>query len=89
MEGVKNLVVGTKVRSVGRELKLTSDLSLPAEPASDKDSGPTDGAEDDRSELCHDCTRKWDWQCRVHCIRDVIGHPPYSHGAREIGGSHE
>ena len=25
----------------------------------------------------------------VHCIRDVIGHPPYGHGAREIGGSHE
>ena len=25
----------------------------------------------------------------LHCIRDVIGHPPYGHGAREIGGSHE
>ena len=24
-----------------------------------------------------------------YCIRDVIGHPPYGHGAREIGGSHE
>ena len=30
-----------------------------------------------------------DWQCRVHCIRDVIGLPPYGHGEREIGGSHE
>ena len=30
-----------------------------------------------------------DWQHRVHCIRDVIGHPPYGHGAREIGRSHE
>ena len=29
-----------------------------------------------------------DWQRRVY-IRDVIGHPPYGHGAREIGGSHE
>ena len=26
------------------------------------------------------------WQHRVHC---TIGHPPYGHGAREIGGSHE
>ena len=25
-----------------------------------------------------------DWQRRVHCIRDVIGHPPYGHDTREI-----
>ena len=30
-----------------------------------------------------------DWQRRVHCICDVIGHPPYGHGVQEIGGSHE
>ena len=37
-----------------------------------------------------DCTRKWIGNAvYIVYIRDVIGHPPYGHGMREIGGSHE
>ena len=36
-----------------------------------------------------DCTRNGIGNAAYIVIRDVIGHPPYGHGAREIGGSHE
>ena len=34
-----------------------------------------------------DCTRKWIGNAAPRTLRDVIGHPPYGHGALEIGGS--
>ena len=39
--------------------------------------------------VCIDCTRNGLATPRTLYIHDVIGHPPYGHGAREIGGSHE
>ena len=29
-----------------------------------------------------------DWQRRVHCTRDVIGHPPYGHGVLKLAQKH-